>query len=128
LIGSHDLPLPGSRRSGDDEVVGATRRPRTPDVGQESGVGLSDIELIGLNRDGVENRGNEPLARISPAPFRQLNANRKSRRETLRQNHSITSAWRFGVESSTVAGRLRISLRSGVGPKTPITASQTSNA
>jgi hypothetical protein len=90
LIGSHNLPLPGSRRRGDDEVVGATRRARTPDVRQESGVGLSNIELIGLNRDGVENRSNEPLARIPPAPFRQLNANLKLRHGDRRNRDIVT--------------------------------------
>jgi hypothetical protein len=37
----------------------------------------------------------------------------ESRREMLRQNRSIRSAYRFGVLSSTVAGKFRISLRSG---------------
>ena len=45
-----------------------------------------------------------------------------------RPNHSITSACRFGVEYSTVVGRLRISFRCGVGWKTSITASHTSSA
>ena len=51
-----------------------------------------------------------------------------SRRGICRQNDSIMSAYRLGVESSTVAGRLRISFRSGVGSNTSMTASQTSSA
>ena len=51
-----------------------------------------------------------------------------SRRETLRENHSIRSAYTFGVDISTVAGRLRIRRSAGVGSKTSMTASQTSSA
>ncbi len=51
-----------------------------------------------------------------------------SRRATLRQNHSIWSAKMLGVAISTVAGRLRIVLRCGVGCQTAVTASQISTA
>ena len=46
----------------------------------------------------------------------------------MRPNHSITSAYTFGVYISTVAGRLRMIGRSGVGSMTSITASQISTA
>src|SRR6478672_1733965 len=36
---------------------------------------FGNVEVVGLNRDGVENRSDEPLPFIPPAPFRQLNAN-----------------------------------------------------
>lgn len=68
---------------------------------------LSNTELIGLNGDGVENRGNEPLARISPTPSRQLNAdlelrhgNRRNRDIVIVVDHigqGITPA--LGVDS-----------------------------
>ncbi len=46
-----------------------------PNVRQQDSVGLGYLEVIGLNRDGVENRGDEALALYPPAPFRQLNTN-----------------------------------------------------
>ncbi|MCY1371151.1 hypothetical protein D9M69_582830 [compost metagenome] len=52
----------------------------------------------------------------------------ESRRLTWRPNHSIWSAYTFGVAHSTVAGRLRMIFFSGVGCQTSITASQTCTA
>ncbi|MNQ53352.1 hypothetical protein D3C85_673900 [compost metagenome] len=52
----------------------------------------------------------------------------ESRRLMWRPNHSIWSAYTFGVAHSTVAGRLRMIFFSGVGCQTSITASQTSTA
>ncbi len=46
----------------------------------------------------------------------------------LRCIHSMESAYTFGVAISTVAGRLMITLRSGVGCQTSLTALQTSTA
>ena len=43
---------------------------------------------------------------------------------TLRPNHSIWSAYTFGVDISTVAGRLRIILRADDGSQTFMTAAQ----
>jgi hypothetical protein len=51
-----------------------------------------------------------------------------SRSRTVRLNHSITSAYTFGVNISTVAGRFMISGSSTVGSMTSITASQISTA
>ena len=51
-----------------------------------------------------------------------------SRFLTVRPNHSMTSAYTLGLYISTVAGRLRIIGRSGVGSITSITASQISTA
>ncbi|OQB90388.1 MAG: hypothetical protein BWX86_02249 [Verrucomicrobia bacterium ADurb.Bin122] len=42
--------------------------------------------------------------------------------------HSIWSAWTLGVAYSTVAGKLRMILLSGVGSQTSVTASQISKA
>ena len=42
--------------------------------------------------------------------------------------YSIWSAYTFGVDISTVAGRLMIALRDGVGSHTSHTASHTSTA
>ena len=49
---------------------------------------------------------------------------RLSRDEIFLQNHSIRSAYKFAVDISTVAGRLRINFLDGVGSQTPMTASQ----
>ena len=49
-----------------------------------------------------------------------------SRWFTLRLNHSIWSAYTFGVATSTVAGRFRTISRPGAGCQTSITALQTS--
>ena len=51
-----------------------------------------------------------------------------SRRVRFRENHSIWSAYTFGVATSTVAGRLRMISRPGPGCHTSETASQTSTA
>src|ERR1700704_6215486 len=51
-----------------------------------------------------------------------------SRRRMLRSIHSIRSAYTLGVDSSTVAGRVMITFRSGVGCHTSLTAWQTSRA
>lgn len=51
---------------------------------------FGDIEVIGLNRDGVQNRGDEPLTLIPPAPFCQLNANLQLRHGDRRDRDIIT--------------------------------------
>ena len=51
-----------------------------------------------------------------------------SRLRTVRRNHSMVSAYTFGVYISTVAGRFMISGRSAVGSMTSATASQISTA
>jgi hypothetical protein len=43
------------------------------------------------------------------------------------QNHSIWSAYTLGMATSTVSGRFKMTFRSGVGPHSAITASQTSS-
>jgi len=43
-------------------------------MGQESGVGLGDVKVVGLNRNGVENRRDEAFALVTPAPVCQPNA------------------------------------------------------
>ena len=58
----------------------------------------------------------------------QATARRESRRGRWRCIHSIESAYTLGVAISTVAGRLTISGRSGVGSITSMTAEQTSSA
>ena len=51
-----------------------------------------------------------------------------SRRGKLRQNHSIWSAYMFGVDISTVLGRLMMMGASGVAPHVSATAVQISEA
>jgi len=74
-VEAHDLPLLGSRRRRDNEVVGTARDTGSPNVRQQDSVGLGYREVIGLNRNRVEDRGDEALAPIPPTPFRQLNTN-----------------------------------------------------
>lgn len=90
LIGTNDLPLPGSRRRGNDEVVGTTRCTCPPDVRQQRGVRFGNIEVVGLNRYGVQSRSDEPLTLIPPIPFRQLNANLQLRHGDRRDRDIIT--------------------------------------
>ncbi len=52
----------------------------------------------------------------------------ESRRARLRCIHSMESAYTFGVAISTVAGRFKITFRSGVGCHTSVTALQISRA
>ena len=44
-----------------------------PDMGQKSGVSLGHLEVISLDRDGVEHSRNEPLAPLSSPPLCKLN-------------------------------------------------------
>ena len=95
MIEAHDLSLPGSRRRSDDEVVGAARRPPLPNVCQEGSVCLSHVEIVGLNRDGVENRCDETLALLPPAPFRQLNSDPQLSHGDRRHRDIISVVDRF---------------------------------
>jgi hypothetical protein len=52
----------------------------------------------------------------------------ESRWETVRSNHSMTSAYTWGPYISTVLGKLMMMGRSGVGSITAMTASQISTA
>jgi hypothetical protein len=54
--------------------VGAARRSRPPNVCQQAGMRVSHVEVVGLDRDSVENRCDEALALFPPTPFRQLDA------------------------------------------------------
>ena len=51
---------------------------------------LGNVKVVGLNRDGVENRSDEPLAPIPPTSFRQLNANLQLRHGDRRNRDIIT--------------------------------------
>jgi hypothetical protein len=44
-------------------------------MGQQSGMRLGHIEVINLNRSGVQNCRDKTLAGFPPTPLRQLNAN-----------------------------------------------------
>jgi hypothetical protein len=64
-------------------------------VRQESGVRFSNFELVGLNRDGVEDCSDEALTLFSPAPFGQLNANLQLRHGYRRYSDIVTIVDRF---------------------------------
>jgi hypothetical protein len=90
MVRTHYLPLPGSRRRSDDEVVGTARRACPTDVRQENGMCLGHVEVVGLDRDGIKNRCYEALALIPPAPLRQLNAHSQLRHGDRRDRDIIT--------------------------------------
>lgn len=75
--------------------MGTARGARSPDVRQEGSVLLGYLKVIGLNRNGVENRRDEALALVPPAPFRQLNANPQLRHGDRRNSDIITVADRL---------------------------------
>ncbi len=94
-IKAHDLPLLSSCRRSDDEVVGAARGSHPPDVRQQDSVGLDYLKVIGLNRDGIENRGDEALAFVPSAPFCQLNAHPQLCHGNRRNSDIVTVADRL---------------------------------
>lgn len=104
LIQAHDLPLPSPRRRGDDEVVSAPRRTRPPDVRQKSGVRFSNFELVRLDRNSVEDRSDEALTLVAPAPLRQLNANLQLRHGNRRDRDIITVVDRFAQRIAPALG------------------------
>lgn len=42
---------------------------------QQSGMGIGHIGVVGLDRDGFQDRRDETLTLLPPAPFRQLHTN-----------------------------------------------------
>ncbi len=75
--------------------MGTARGAPSPDVRQQDSVGLGYLEVIGLNRNGVENRRDEALAFVPPAPFRQLNANPQLRHGDRGNSNIVTVADRL---------------------------------
>lgn len=55
--------------------MGTAWRPVSPNVRQQIGMCCGHVEVVGLNRNGAENRLDETLPLLPPAPFRQLDAN-----------------------------------------------------
>ncbi len=53
-------------------------------------------KVIGLDRNDLENRLDETLTLLSPAPFRQLNANPQLRHGDRRDSDIITVVDRLG--------------------------------
>ena len=90
LIGTYDLPLPGSCRRGNDEVVGSTWRARPSNVRQQGGMRFGHVQVVGLDRNNVEDSRDETLALVPPTPFRQLNANLQLRHGDGRYRYIIT--------------------------------------
>ncbi len=89
LVGANDVPLLGACRRSDDEVVGATWRSRPPNVRQQIGMCLGHVEVVGLNRDGVENRCHKALPLLLPAPFGQLDTDPQLRHGDRRDRYVI---------------------------------------
>ena len=83
------MPLLGSCRRSDDEVVGTTWRSCPPNVRQQIGMCFGHVEIVGLNRNGVENRRYEALPLLSPAPFRQLDTDSQLRHGDRRDRNVI---------------------------------------
>jgi hypothetical protein len=59
-------------------------------------VRFGNVKVVGLNRDGVENRSDEPLTLIPPTPFRQLNANLQLSHGDRRNRDIITVVKHIG--------------------------------
>lgn len=51
---------------------------------------LGHLEVVGLDRDSVENRRDEALPLVTPTPLRQLNANPQLRHGNSRYSDIIT--------------------------------------
>jgi hypothetical protein len=68
-IKAHDLPLPGSCRRSDDEVVGATRGTYSPNVRQEDTVGLGYIKVIGLMFRAGSREARPTLSPCAQCPY-----------------------------------------------------------
>lgn len=72
-------------------------RPACPlDVCQQGGVRFGHDEVIGLDRNDLENRLDETLTLLSPAPVRQPNANPQLRHGDRRYSDIITVVDRLG--------------------------------
>lgn len=104
FVEAHDLPFPGTRRRRDDEVVGAPWRSSPTDVRQESSVCLGHVEVVRLNREGVQNCRYKALAFLAPAPFRELNANLQLRNGDRRYSDIITVVDHLSQRTTTALG------------------------
>ena len=104
LVQAHDLPLPGSRRRRDDEVVGAPWGSCPPNVRQQSGVCLSDTEVVDLDRGRTENRRDEALALLPPASLRELSTNFQLRHGDRRYSDIITIVDHLSQRTTTALG------------------------
>lgn len=103
-VGADHLPLPGSCRRSDDEVVGATWRTRPPDMRQQGGVRFGNVKVVGLDRDGVENGSDEPLTFIPPTSLRQPNANLQLRHGDRRHRDIISVVEHIGEGIASALG------------------------
>lgn len=65
---------------------------------------FGNIEVVGLNRDSVENRRHEALALVSPAPLRQLNANLQLRHSDRRDRDVVAVVDHIGQGVSPALG------------------------
>lgn len=65
--------MPSDAGSGDQQIVRASSSTGAPDVCEESGMGARHLEVVGLDRQRVQYRLHECMARRSPPPVRQLN-------------------------------------------------------
>lgn len=56
---------------------------------QQIGVCFGNVEVVGLNRDGVENRRHKALPLLPPAPFRELDTDSQLRHGDRRNRDVI---------------------------------------
>lgn len=65
---------------------------------------LGHVEVVGLNRDGVENSRDEALALVPPVPLRQLHANLQLRHGDRRHRDIIAVIDRFAQRIAPALG------------------------
>ena len=75
--------------------MGATWRSRPTDVYQQIRMRFGNIEVVGLDRDGLENCRHKILSFLSPASFRQLDADAQLRHGNRRDRDVIAIVDRF---------------------------------
>ena len=71
-----DQPTPSGGRGGDEQIVGATRPPRPPDMSQEDGMVPGNGEVVRLDGDRGQHRFDERSASGTAATVSQLGAHK----------------------------------------------------
>lgn len=76
-VGRHDRASAGASGGGDEEVVSAAGPAFSARVGEQGGVSLGDLEVVGLDRNAREQRVDKPATSGRLPPVGELDANKK---------------------------------------------------
>ena len=76
-IRAHDLSLAGPSRRRDDQIVRAAGPAAASSVGEQDAMRPRHIEVVGLDRDRLQDRGKKPLPLCSPLAIGQLDSDRQ---------------------------------------------------